>query len=284
MTVKITTLRDWKKRFQKELASIYDSLELNSLFSILISDRYSHNHAHLLYIDDPIQNTHLDQLEKDLKRLKANEPIQHILGYAYFDDLKIAVNSHVLVPRQETEELVDWISQNLQPNNKVLDLCTGSGCIALALKNRKEQINVLGIDLSNPALEIAKQNAENLKLSVTFIQENVLETWNIGKEQFDIIVSNPPYIPIKEKEEIHANVKDFDPEMALFVPDETPLLFYKKIAIQSLDYLKENGLLFFEIHKDFGQETVALLADLGYKDIELRKDLNGLDRMIKAKK
>ncbi|MNJ86127.1 Release factor glutamine methyltransferase [compost metagenome] len=221
------------------------------------------------------------RLEEVLNRLKTGEPLQYIVGFTYFDDLKINVAPGVLIPRPETEELVYWIRETIGKRNlKILDWCTGSGCIALALKNQNPDSVVTAYDVSPEALVIAKENAKSLNLDVKFELNNALEPGLGGK--IDLIVSNPPYIPWKEKQEMHQNVTEFEPDLALFVPDEDPLLFYRKIAEYAAKQLNPGGDLFFELHENFGMETKQMLEEMGFSKVEIREDLQGKNRMLKA--
>ena len=237
-----------------------------------------------------------------LALLQQEKPIQHITGEAWFYGLKFEVNENTLIPRPETEELVEWIieswklevgswkSEN-QKRINVLDIGTGTGCIPITLKANLPQANVFAIDVSEMALEVAKRNVELNKVEVNFIQANILEVEDLSKIQtsisqlptnFDIIVSNPPYVRNLEKQEIKKNVLVYEPHLALFVEDTDALLFYRKIAQLAIENLTPNGLLFFEINQYLGKETVELLENLGFKNIELKKDIYGNDRMVKC--
>jgi len=218
-------------------------------------------------------------------KLLENIPFQHIIGFTYFGDLRVQCNSSALIPRPETVELADWVA-SYHPN-KVLDLCTGSGCIALYLKDKQTAGEVFGLDISEDALSLAKLNATTLNLAVNFETFDVLNDRLAGFHQFkhaDAIVSNPPYIPYQEKQKMAAHVVDHEPHLALFVTDEDPLLFYKRIAAEAIPVLIPGGNLFFEIHESFGTDMCGLMEAMGYINIELRKDLQGKDRMIKGQK
>lgn len=217
-----------------------------------------------------------------IKALKKNEPVQYVVGETWFYDLKISVEKGVLIPRPETEELVHWIIQSEKKSSSILDIGTGSGCIPLALKNILLNTRVLACDISEVAINIAKVNAEQLELDVDFFRMNVLNKSDWGDDKFDVIVSNPPYIPIVEKNVMHENVLEYEPDLALFVPDETPLIFYDTIASFGLNNLNIGGRLYFEIHENFGPETLAMLETKGYADLEMRQDMQGKNRMIKA--
>ena len=221
-----------------------------------------------------------------LEQLKQEIPIQYLLGKTSFYGLDFEVNPAVLIPRPETEELVDWIiSSNLKIEKfkdlKILDIGTGSGCIAISLAKNIPNAQVYAIDVSEKALATANKNAENNSVNVTFINQNILETEDL-LQQFDIIVSNPPYVRNLEKEEIKKNVLDNEPHLALFVEDNDALIFYKKIAEMAQKNLSENGHLYFEINQYLGAEMIDLLEKMNFKNIELRKDIYGNDRMIKG--
>jgi release factor glutamine methyltransferase len=219
-----------------------------------------------------------------LEKLQLEIPIQYILGTTQFYGLEFNVNENVLIPRPETEELVEWIIiSNLKTPKlkklKILDIGTGSGCIAISLAKNIPDAEVSAIDISDKALATAKKNADLNKVAVAFLQKNILET-NDLEQQFDIIVSNPPYVRNLEKAEIKSNVLANEPHLALFVEDNDALIFYRKIAELATKNLSVEGKLFFEINQYLGKETVELLEKMHFKNIELRKDIYGNDRMI----
>ncbi|MFM7758838.1 MAG: peptide chain release factor N(5)-glutamine methyltransferase [Crocinitomicaceae bacterium] len=216
-----------------------------------------------------------------VKRLQSNEPFQYIIGETSFYNLTISCNSSALIPRPETEELVNWIRNSTANPLSILDIGTGTGCIALALKSVYSNAHVEAWDVSDAALLLARKNALHLNLRVDFKNMNVLNTINPDRK-FDVFVSNPPYVQYSEKGEMEHHVKDFEPHLALFVHDEDPLIFYKKIADLSLLNLNPNGLLFFETHHKFHNELEREMKKRGFINIELRKDLQGLDRFLKA--
>lgn len=224
---------------------------------------------------------------EDLKRYR---PIQHIIGHTEFCGLQIEVSQDVLIPRPETEEIVyriqDIMNDRLPSLEKpqILDICTGSGCIALALKNFRSEAKVLGVDISTKALAIAKSNAKRLGMAVEFVEHDILNgTMQLPIETFDVIVSNPPYICESEKIDMSANVLDHEPGIALFVPDQDPLLFYRAIAQYAINHLSDRGFLAFEINEHLGEETCALLQGIGFTT-ELYKDFREKDRCIIAYK
>ena len=235
--------------------------------------------------DKEISGKRRDVLNEMIARLQKNEPIQYIIGIETFGGLTFEVNADVLIPRPETLELVQWIVEDWQtkPSGRILDIGTGSGCIAISLANRIPQAEVEAWDVSEGALEVARRNAQRNEVKVCFCQQDVLKA-EAGSTRYDVIVSNPPYIAEKEKEQMDANVLDWEPSLALFVPDDDPLLFYRKIAQLAMDCMTEEGTLYFEINQAYGQETLQMLRDLGYTQVELKKDAWDNDRMIKAKR
>ena len=235
--------------------------------------------------DKEISGKHRDVLDEMIRRLKKNEPIQYIIGIETFGGLTFEVNQNVLIPRPETRELVEWIAEDCQLEDpcKILDIGTGSGCIAISLAKLLEQVEVEAWDVSEGALQVARRNAERNQVDVLFRKMDVLGDVPEGM-LYDVIVSNPPYIAEKEKSQMEHNVLDWEPSIALFVPDEDPLLFYRRIAQLGGSMLKKGGSLYYEINQAYGQETMEMLASMGYQSIELRKDAWGNDRMVKAKR
>lgn len=230
---------------------------------------------------EKIQEPDFLKIQEIITRLKTFEPIQYILGETEFFGLRLIVNPSVLIPRPETEELVDWIVRSdLPPDSRILDIGTGSGCIALALKSVLKNAAVSGIDISEKALETAHENAAKNKLDVRFNQSDILKNDNSNNEVYDVIVSNPPYIREREKLLMLPNVLEYEPGNALFVPDSDPLVFYRSIAAFAIKNLSENGKLFLEINENLGHEMKNMLVDFGFCNIEIRKDINEKNRMI----
>jgi release factor glutamine methyltransferase len=222
-------------------------------------------------------------LKLDFERLKAGEPIQYIFGKGPFYGRDFLVNEHTLIPRNETEELVHLIiKENSQAGLKILDIGTGTGCIPISLDLEMKSPEVYGIDISEKALEVARKNGELLKSNVSFLKCDILNEMPNVRE-LDILVSNPPYVPEGEKSEMHRNVLDFEPELALFVPDLNPLLFYRVIGEKGKQLLKPGGKLYFEIHEKFGSGVAELLTRLGYQEVKVIKDLNGKERIASAR-
>ncbi len=280
-----------KTHFFSELQNIQDISEIESFFFILTE--FLHNLKRIDVSLNPgfeVSETDLEKWQTIISELKTEKPIQYITGEAWFYGLRFGVNENTLIPRPETEELVEWIieSQKLQVENltpkksknlTILDIGTGSGCIPIVLKKEIPNTDVSAIDISQKALEMARKNALDNQVEVKFILQNILETASLYKK-YDIIVSNPPYVRNIEKQEMKRNVLEYEPHLALFVDDTDALLFYRKISQLALKSLAPNGKLFFEINQYLGKETVELLEQIGFKNIELRKDLMGNDRMI----
>jgi release factor glutamine methyltransferase len=228
-----------------------------------------------------------EQLNKALVQVLEHKPIQYILGEGWFYNMKLKVNENVLIPRPETEELVEWIvttATHQAPAVSILDIGTGSGCISIALKKHLHAATITAIDISKGALDVANENALTQKAHVQFLEFNFLDE-SKWKElpPFDMIVSNPPYIPIKEKEGLDKNVTNYEPHTALFVPDNEPLLFYKKIADFGKEHLNYNGKIFVEVHVDYAEQTVTVFKERNYNYVDLKKDMYGRDRMIMAR-
>ena len=272
-----------KTHFFSELQTIQEDSEIESFFFILTE--FLHNLKRIdvsLHPDFQVSESDLEKWNTIISELKTEKPIQYITGESWFYGLRFEVNENTLIPRPETEELVEWIIDGLKVNGngqRVLDIGTGSGCIPIALKKEIPYADVSAIDVSEKALEMARKNALDNQVEVKFLYKNILETASLH-EKYDIIVSNPPYVRNLEKQEINRNVLEYEPHLALFVDDTDALLFYRKISQLALISLTPNGKLFFEINQYLGKETIELLEQLGFKNIELRKDFAGNDRMI----
>ncbi len=282
-------IKEYRAHFIKELLSLYDEKEIESFFYIILEKLHSLKRIDLALNPEMVMDgNHLKQWKNILSDLKIHKPIQYILGETEFYGLPFEVNQSTLIPRPETEELVGLILSNNQITKstnplKIIDIGTGSGCIAIALAKNILNAEVFAIDVSEKALKVAQKNAELNEVNVTFLQKNILETDDL-EQTFDIIVSNPPYVRNLEKIEINANVLEYEPHLALFVEDNDALLFYRKITDLAKKNLKPNGQLYFEINQYLGKETLELLENFGFKNIELKKDIYGNDRMIFAKK
>ena len=286
-------LKVYKSTFIHELSSLYDEKEIESFFYIILEQFHNKKRIDLALNPEMEMDTlQLLRWETVLSELKKEKPIQYILGETEFYGLRFLVNENTLIPRPETEELVEWIISNSEglrqaqsdksAKLKLLDIGTGSGCIAISLAKNLQNSEVSAIDVSEKALETANKNAQINEVEVNFILKNILETEDL-EHQFDIIVSNPPYVRNLEKADIKSNVLEFEPHLALFVDDNDALLFYRKIAELAKKNLSENGRLYFEINQYLGKETVELLENLGFKEVILKKDIYGNDRMISCK-
>ncbi len=281
------TIKQYRDQFIQELTPLYDAGEAESFFYLILEFKHQ-----LKRIDIALQPelvfsiAELETWNSVLEQLKKEIPIQYILGTTHFYGLEFEVNENVLIPRPETEELVDWIikSQKSEVRNKkvkILDIGTGSGCIAISLAKNLPNAEVFALDVSEKALATAQKNAELNQVQVQFICQSILETEDLG-QQFDIIVSNPPYVRHLEKQEIKKNVLDNEPHLALFVADDDALIFYRKIAQLALKNLNQTGQLYFEINQYLGQEMLSLLQEMDFKNSELRQDIYGNDRMTKS--
>lgn len=277
----------YKIQFIEALQGVYDVMEAESFFHLILEEKHQMKRIDLaLNPDFTLSEKEIQDWNLILKELKKEIPIQYILGTTEFFGLPFKVNKNVLIPRPETEELVEWIIKEHSTiegfkDLKILDIGTGSGCIAISLAKNIPEAKVYAIDVSPEALAIAKENAEINNVEVVFLQKNILETNDLGI-QFDIIVSNPPYVRNLEKDEIKKNVLDNEPHLALFVEDADALIFYRKIAELATKNLNTNGRLYFEINQYLGAEMMDLLHNKGFQDIELRKDIYDNDRMTKA--
>jgi release factor glutamine methyltransferase len=281
------TIKNYRDQFIQELTAIYDVGEAESFFYLILEAKHQLKRVNLALQPDLVfSEAELEIWNSILEQLKKEIPIQYILGTTHFYGLEFEVNSNVLIPRPETEELVDWIVQKSKIKNqeskiKILDIGTGSGCISISLAKNLPNAEVFALDVSDKALATAKSNAEFNQVEIQFIHQSILETEDLG-QQFDLIVSNPPYVRHLEKQEIKKNVLDNEPHLALFVEDNDALIFYRKIAQLAKKNLCPNGQLYFEINQYLGQETLDLLQEMGFKDTTLRKDIYGNDRMIQC--
>jgi release factor glutamine methyltransferase len=284
------TVQDVSAAFRKDLSELYDTNEIDSLCMIVLSDVTGTTSAKIKAFPElEIHTEHAETINNIVIRLKTGEPVQYILGHTEFYGLQFKVNPSVLIPRPETEELVEWAilsvgSSQLAVGN-ILDIGTGSGCIAISLKKNLADAQVSAIDISTEALKTAKENAELNNVNINFIQADILNLkFEIENSNFEIIISNPPYVTFEDKKQMHINVTDFEPHKALFVPEDDPLVFYKAIANFAADHLEKGGLLFFEINESYGEQIVDVLAHKLFKNIELMKDMSDRFRMIKAVK
>ncbi|WP_430966223.1 peptide chain release factor N(5)-glutamine methyltransferase [Spongiimicrobium sp. 2-473A-2-J] len=273
--------------FRKDLNTLYPTPEIDGFFYMLMEE-YLGLERFVLALEPKLTLSKAEEqlFFEALGQLRLGRPIQYILGKAHFMDAQFAVNQDVLIPRSETEELVAWILSDCRSAHKedfsILDVGTGSGCIAISLASALPKAEVTALDVSAKALAIAMENAHANGVQMQFVQQDILKEDSLEKK-FDIIVSNPPYVRELEKSGMHKNVKDFEPDLALFVSDERPLVFYERITDMAKTNLKQGGTLYFEVNQYLGKETQRLLQDQNFLEIELRKDLSGKDRMLKGK-
>jgi release factor glutamine methyltransferase len=291
------TIKDVFAAFRQSLITLYDLKELEAITLLTITEIANLSKAKIkAFPEHELSSQQSEKLENVLNQLKTGKPIQYILGKTEFYGLTFNVNPSVLIPRPETEELVEWALSSMQltvgskqlVTGHILDIGTGSGCIAISLKKNLPDYKVSAIDISKDALGTAKENAKLNEVNIDFIKTDILnlksdpDSYRDEHSKFEIIISNPPYVTLRDKTQMHTNVTDFEPHTALFVPEDDPLIFYKAIADFSASHLVQNGLLFFEINESYGKEIIQILTEKGFKNIELRKDMSGRDRMIKA--
>ena len=280
-------LSQLKINFTTQLQGVYDREEIHSFFYILCDFFLQYSRFEVsMALDTVVSAKNITAFEMALLRLKKQQPIQYIVGHTEFYGLTFKVNKHTLIPRPETEQLVDWIISNHKHQGsglEILDIGTGSGCIAVALAKNFSKASISGLDISEKALEVAQENAIKNQVLVSFCQKDILETTALVKK-YDVVVSNPPYVRQLEKKAMSANVLDNEPGGALFVPNEDPLLFYRKIAQLALVSLQEKGWLYFEINEYLSNEMDALLNEIGFVNIEIKKDFRAVPRMIKCQK
>ncbi|WP_108805326.1 peptide chain release factor N(5)-glutamine methyltransferase [Aquimarina sp. Aq107] len=280
-------IKDLRKDFIDSLSGYYNREEVVSFFYMLSEKYLDMRRVDIaLALDNEVNDDKLSCFATAKERLLNQDPIQYIIGDTEFYGLLFKVNKNVLIPRSETEELVDWIIKNQKGEKrnrklKIIDIGTGSGCIAISLAKNIPNSEVYAIDVSEDALEVARLNAINNNVKVNFIKANALEIDSL-EDDYDVIVSNPPYVRELEKKEIQPNVLDNEPHLALFVSDENPLIFYKKITELAKNSLIAGGLLYFEINQYLGEETKIMIQEQGFQVVNLCKDLYGNDRMIQA--
>jgi len=264
--------------FKAELLGSVQEREVISWVYIVIQHLLGYNRSDcIIHADKEITTEISDDIKQIVRDLKTQKPLQYILGETEFYGMKFKVNEYILIPRPETEELVEWVLQ--EHFNSALDIGTGSGCISIALA-KYSKATISAIDVSEMALKVAKENAAINEVKIDFIQQNVLHAHSLRK--VDVIVSNPPYVLESEKQNMKANVLQYEPYLALFTDDKYPLLYYKKIGNLASKSLNWGGKLYFEINEQYGAEILEMLSNIGFVDIALKKDINDKDRMIKA--
>ncbi len=282
-------LKEIKTIFHNELDLLYNKQEVSSFFYLLI-EHYLKLERFILALEPDYKVTKNEEtiLFKALARLKLEEPIQYVIGKTDFMNLSFLVNKSVLIPRPETEELLKWILSEVKNRKsalRILDMGTGSGCIAISLAKNLPNAEVVAIDISEEALKVANENALDNEVTIKTVKKDILQWQDLevpNEQKFDIIVSNPPYVRAKEKLSMHHNVLNNEPKLALFVSDENPLIFYDKISKIARSYLRDGGALYFEINQYLAKETETLLKAHNFSEIELRKDMFGNYRMLRG--
>ena len=277
------TIKEFRQHFNEKMSSIYPTEEMDSLFVQLIEYVIKMNRAEIvLNGNSKLDQSELNSVIQFMKRLEKKEPIQYIIGQTNFAGIPIHVNRHVLIPRPETESMVYWIKNQESGGLDVLDICTGSGCIAFALEDHIEA-NVTAWDISNDALKVAKITARSIGSNVNFSQVDILAPVQT-QNQWDVMVSNPPYVLEKEKSEIHANVLDHEPHLALFTSPEDSIQFYRAIIHFASQHLCPGGRLYFELNPSTAKAVISLLKTMDYVDIVVENDMLNQARMLVAKK
>jgi release factor glutamine methyltransferase len=282
------TIKETYRNFLLQVQSIYNLNEASVITDWVFEKIANIQKSTFIRNPDKYMNEELNErINNCLLQLMKHKPIQYILGEVWFYKMKLKVNEHVLIPRPETEELVEWLlaTENKRPTTvSILDIGTGSGCISIALKKYLHSAVITAIDVSANALTVAKENAANYNMQIQFLEFDFLDESKWSQlPMFDIIISNPPYIPVSEKEKMRKNVTEHEPGSALFVPDNDPLLFYKKIAAFGKDHLNYDGKIFVETHEDFGEKTASFFKEKKYAYVDSKKDMYGKDRMIMAR-
>ncbi len=275
--------RELSKHLAKIAEPIYGEQEARQIARMVLEEVGGVTFTQL--ITEPDAECEIEELERIEREIAEGRPIQYIIGEADFCGLRFGVREGVLIPRPESEELVSWIASESRGEERILDIGTGSGALAISLSHMLPKAEVLAVDISKEALEIARENGARLAPNVKFSEGDALNgIENFVGGEFDIIVSNPPYIPQREEADMRPNVVDYEPHLALFVPDDDPLLFYRVIAQSANKLLVEGGKLYYEIHEGFANETTQMLNAEGFKSVEIRKDINDKARMICAKR
>jgi release factor glutamine methyltransferase len=283
--------------FKQALNSLYDVQETEAITLTVLTELLNTSKGIIkAFPENELNLTQQEEANNILTQLKTGKPLQYVLGYTEFYGLKFLVNAATLIPRPETEELVQWALESVAggglPGSRaggelsgsglnVLDIGTGSGCIAISLKKNLPAAQVSAIDISADALQTAKQNAKLNEVDINFIEADILTSPPVTRTS-QLIISNPPYVTLDDKKRMHTNVTDFEPHTALFVPEDDPLIFYKAIADFAVANLAKGGLLFLEINESLGKETVELLESKGFTNVELRQDMSGRNRMVRA--
>lgn len=283
MNDRITDARLLLNYLKQEISKYYEDNEASSITYLLLEDFFNITKQDVI-TKKPVDldKSHIEEMTATLKRVKNMEPVQYIIGKADFYGRKFIVNPAVLIPRPETEELVDLVvRENKSSGLTVLDIGTGSGCIAISLQLHLKEATVFGLDISPQALKVAEENAVLNNASVRWMEKDILNS-AVDLQELDLIVSNPPYVRKKESKLMSKNVLKYEPQIALFVPDKDPLIFYKKIIHQAQELLKDKGKLYFEINEAYGQELKQYMEENGFSEVDIFEDFQGKERMVRG--
>ena len=269
-------------RVANSIKELYGEVEARQIAEMIITECGNISRNQLIV--DPDKELEIKDIDRIIEELRSWRPVQYVIGRADFDDMSLEVREGVLIPRPETEELVEWIASESAEDARILDVGTGSGCIAIALSRRLKSSRVWALDISTEALDIARRNGQRYAPSVEFIQGDALQDFSeLVSEKLDVVVSNPPYIPRSDEHSMRRNVTDYEPSTALFVEDSDPLIFYRSIARTARRMLKAGGRLYYEIYEHFAADMVAMLEAEGYSEVTVREDFRGKERMVCAK-
>ena len=269
-------------RVADSIKELYGEVEARQIAEMIITECGNISRNQLIV--DPDKELEIKDIDRIIEELRSWRPVQYVIGRADFDDMSLEVREGVLIPRPETEELVEWIASESAEDARILDVGTGSGCIAIALSRRLKSSRVWALDISTEALDIARRNGQRYAPSVEFIQGDALQDFSeLVSEKLDVVVSNPPYIPRSDEHSMRRNVTDYEPSTALFVEDSDPLIFYRSIARTARRMLKAGGRLYYEIYEHFAADMVAMLEAEGYSEVTVREDFRGKERMVCAK-
>ena len=277
----MATRRELFLRVTESITELYGDVEARQIAEMIITECGNISRNQLLV--DPDKELEIKDIDRISEELRSWRPVQYVIGRADFDDMSLEVREGVLIPRPETEELVEWITSESVPDAGILDVGTGSGCIAIALSRRLKSSRVWALDISPEALDIARRNGEKYAPNVEFIMSDALADFStLVDEKLDVVVSNPPYIPRSDEHSMRRNVTDYEPSTALFVEDSDPLIFYRSIARTARRMLKPEGKIYYEIYEHFAADMVAMLEAEGYSQVVVREDFRGKQRMVCA--
>jgi release factor glutamine methyltransferase len=279
------TIQDARKKITEEIGKVYDESESANIAHLVLEHVINLPRIDWIKRQEVLSRTQQKSIEEIIERLRQHEPIQYVLSECWFAGMKFYVDKNVLIPRPETEELVDWLVKDCKSeirHFKILDIGTGSGCIAITIKKKLPDVEMWACDVSDGALTVARMNADQFETAIDFVGLDFLSSAERRQLPiFDIIIANPPYVPQKDKNPMKKNVVDFEPHVALFVTDENPLLFYEAIADFGKEHLHPDGRIYIEIHEELGQQVMNLFLEKKYHNVDIKKDMQDKDRMVK---